>query len=134
MAVSSFRRDISPMAPSDSPVSDGSAPVGAAIHHRVPMLDDGGHDRPPAPPELVGHPRRRTSQLTHLAARLGARSAGQRDLGVEMVRRLGPRPAVAQRLPTPPPALYPHQPRRSAETRPISDRHPNPMLGLSAGA
>jgi hypothetical protein len=96
------------------------------------VLVDRGHDRPPAHAQLVRELGHRPGVLAHLAARLHPGPAGQHRPRRDVLGGLGPRLRGTQRLPATPPALAPHQPRRSAEARQIPDLDVHPVLGLSA--
>jgi hypothetical protein len=76
----------------------------------------------------------RPGELTHLPARLGARSPGQHDLRVEVLGALRPGLAFTQRRPTAPPPLAPDQPCGTTEAGQISNGDLDAVVRLGARA
>ena len=94
--------------------SRGRLPVGIAHTERVRRTASDTTGRQPR----AGRP----------AARFGASPARQHDLGVQELKRLGPRPSRAQRLSASPPSLPDPQSGWPAEALEISDVDPHPIL------
>ncbi len=114
-------------------LGDSSDSVGV-IHQWGAVFDHCVHDRPPTHPELTSDTRDRSGVLTDLAACLAARPAREHHLRVHITGVFGPGLRVARRLDATPPALDPHQPRRTAEARKVTDRDRHPILRLGAHA
>src|SRR5690606_32225778 len=88
----------------------------------------------PAHPELVGHLRYRSGQLTDLTCRFEPGSMRHHHPWRQPRMRLRPRPDVTVRRHTPPPTLQHPQPHRTTETRQIAYVDRSPVMRLGPGS
>lgn len=111
----------------DPEMRDGSDAAGIINQGRA-VLDHRVHHRPPAHAHLLRDARHWPGVLADLAARLRARPAGEHDLRVDVIRALGPGLRRAVPIRAAPPALAPHEGRRTTEAGQISDRDRHPLM------